>query len=395
MSLSLPQALPAALPLAPAGHYQALLPGAPGTPAAGVPAGTGFFLALQQTALPALWAAAPPQTGAVPAALAPPLAMPGTVAELPAGDLLAEASEDNPPAEDAPTAALLAPLFAPIASTPAFQPHGLALPPAAAPWNAAATAATALAAPSTPAVAMAIPGATPTTAQDALPSFATTVLQVTAPQAQSPQPTVTPQAAALQAPAPAATPTEAMAAPLEKVLAATATAPREVTMAAWNPALADGLSAAPLSTPPAAAAVAARNDGTPTTALVEALGERIEWQIRRGTERAQIRLDPPMQGQLEITVRRDGAGLQIHLSATHSDVVRQLHAISDSLRGDLSMRQAGDVTVTIAQHAPREHDGRGRQPQDNAPEAEGPGQALAEAERDQAPQAFALSTSQG
>ena len=95
-----------------------------------------------------------------------------------------------------------------------------------------------------------------------------------------------------------------------------------------------------------------------------------------------------MQGQLEISVRRDGAGLQIHLSATHSDVVRQLQAISDSLRGDLATRQTGDVTVTIAQHAPREHDGRGRQARDDAPDAQGPGQALAEAERGQVPQAF-------
>ncbi|MDZ7862153.1 flagellar hook-length control protein FliK [Acidovorax sp.] len=395
MSLSLPQALPTALPLPSAGPIPALFPAAPGTPAPGIPAGAGFFLALQQTALPALWAATPPQAGAPPATLALPVTLPGTVAEPPPSDLLTEAPEDNPPAAEVPTPALPAPLFAPIAATPAFQPHGLALPHAGAPRNVASTTAPAAAAPSMPAVALAIPGTAPTTAQDALPSFATTVLQATVPQAQPSLPVAAlQQAAAPQVAVPAGAPTAATAtaAPLEKALAASVATSREAPLVAWNPATADGLPA-PLSTPPAVAP--AGNDGAPAPALVEALGERIQWQLRRGSERAQIRLDPPMQGQLEITVRRDGAGLQIHLSATHSDVVRQLHAISDSLRGDLATRQAGDVTVTIAQHAPREQDGRGRQAQDNAPEPQGPGRALADAERDHAPQAFALSTSQG
>lgn len=401
MSLSLTQALPGTLPQPSAAVPQALVPVAPGTPAPGMPAGAAFFLALQQTAQPALWAALPLQAGSAPAAPVLPLALPIPVAEFPAGDSLAEAPDEQLPAADLPAAALLAPLLAPIASTPAFQPHGLALLNAVASPDvatamspASAVPSSAPSAPSTPAAALAPLVAAPATAQDTLPAFAAALLQASAaPQAASPQPAAVTQAAAAQVPATAATPTETLAAPLEKALIATSAASREASTAAWAPAPADGL-AAPLPSTPTAAP-SARAEGSTAADLVEALGERIHWQIRRGTERAQIRLDPPMQGQLEISVRRDGAGLQIHLSATHGDVVRQLQAISDSLRGDLATRQTGDVTVTIAQHAPREHDGRGRQARDDAPDAQGPGQALAEAERGQVPQAFEPMTLQG
>lgn len=127
-------------------------------------------------------------------------------------------------------------------------------------------------------------------------------------------------------------------------------------------------------------------------ALVDALGERIEWQLKTGSERAVIRLDPPMQGQLEITIRRDAGVVQVHLSATHGDVVKQLQTISDTLRQELTGRQTGDVVVVVSQHNPggRDGDGRGRQPGQNPEQAE-PGRALAEAESGQPGARFALS----
>lgn len=141
-------------------------------------------------------------------------------------------------------------------------------------------------------------------------------------------------------------------------------------------------------------AVSAHASGTATRtpqALVDALGERIEWQLKTGSERAVIRLDPPMQGQLEITIRRDGGAIQVHLSATHGDVVKQLQTISDTLRQDLAGRQTGEVVVVVSQHNPggRDGDGRGRQPGQNPEQAE-PGRALAEAESGQPPARFAL-----
>lgn len=113
-------------------------------------------------------------------------------------------------------------------------------------------------------------------------------------------------------------------------------------------------------------------------ALLSALGERIETQLQRGSERTVIRLDPPMQGQIEITLHRDAAGLQVQLSASHGEVLKQLQAISDSLRQDLASRHGGEVSVQVAQQERRDADSRGRQPQDDTRPQQTPGQALRE-----------------
>lgn len=159
---------------------------------------------------------------------------------------------------------------------------------------------------------------------------------------------------------------------------------REASPTAWSaPAPTNSL-----STPQASAGAASPADPRSPQALVDTLGERIDWQLKRGSERAVIRLDPPMQGQLEITIRRDGAGIQVHLAASSSEVVRQLQTISDGLRQDLAGRQAGDVAVVVS-HSTRDSDGRGRQ-SGQTPDQEQPGKALSEAENDLAPARFAL-----
>ncbi|NMG34604.1 hypothetical protein GRF61_09130 [Azoarcus sp. TTM-91] len=127
--------------------------------------------------------------------------------------------------------------------------------------------------------------------------------------------------------------------------------------------------------------------------LAQALGERLEVQLARGSERAVIRLDPPMMGTVEIVVRHEGGALQVHLSATHGDVLRQLHALSDSLRQDPALRQFSEVSVQVSD-AGRDGDGRQRQRQAEG-NAEEPGRALAEAEAGHAPQGFSLSGEQG
>lgn len=146
-------------------------------------------------------------------------------------------------------------------------------------------------------------------------------------------------------------------------------------------------------TSPAASAVQGHaSAGRTQQPLVDALGDRIEWQLRRGSEHATIRLDPPLQGQLEISIRRDAGALQVHLQASSSEVVRQLQAIGDTLRQDLSSRQSGDVAVVVSHAAHRDGgDGRGRQGQERADAGPAdPGRALAEAETGQAPERFSL-----
>lgn len=142
--------------------------------------------------------------------------------------------------------------------------------------------------------------------------------------------------------------------------------------------------------PTAMGTAAAAPAGSAPSAWLDALGDRIETQLQRGSERTVIRLDPPMQGQLEITVRRDAGAIQVHLSASNADVVRQLQAISDGLRQELGVRQAGDVSVVVSQHGAREGDARGGSGERTPQQAGTPGQALAEAQDGHEPERFTL-----
>lgn len=114
--------------------------------------------------------------------------------------------------------------------------------------------------------------------------------------------------------------------------------------------------------------------------LAEALGDRLQLTLQRGSEQAVIRLDPPQLGRIEIAIRHEAGSIQVHLSATHGEVVRQLNAIGDSLRQDLGQRAQGDVSVVVSDSAMgRDAEGRSRgRPQQ--PEDTGPNRALAEAE---------------
>ena len=114
--------------------------------------------------------------------------------------------------------------------------------------------------------------------------------------------------------------------------------------------------------------------------LVAALGERLHVQIHRGSEHAVIRLDPPEMGTIEIVIHREAGGVQVHLSASNGEVLRQLHGISDALRQDMVQRNHGDVTVHVWDDS-RDPDGRHRQ-RHALPEKDAPGRALSEAGED-------------
>jgi flagellar hook-length control protein FliK len=128
--------------------------------------------------------------------------------------------------------------------------------------------------------------------------------------------------------------------------------------------------------------------------LQQALGERLSVQLGHGIENAVIRLDPPMLGSLEIAVRHQGGALQVHLSASDGEVLRQLQGISDSLRQDLGNRQYGEVTVTVSgsrSQAGADADGQGSaQREQTAQQQPKPGRALAEAEQGYGDGAFTL-----
>ncbi|NHZ38401.1 flagellar hook-length control protein FliK, partial [Massilia rubra] len=118
--------------------------------------------------------------------------------------------------------------------------------------------------------------------------------------------------------------------------------------------------------------------------LREALGDRLQLQLGRNLDQAVIRLDPPQLGRIEIAIRHAAGGaLEVNISATNSEVRRQLNNVSDAMRSDLASRQFSDVAVTITA-TPRsgaafgEQQGRGRQ-QERETNENDPGRALSEA----------------
>lgn len=141
--------------------------------------------------------------------------------------------------------------------------------------------------------------------------------------------------------------------------------------------------------------------GPPTAwrqTLHEALGERLQLQLGKNAEQAVIRLEPPMLGRVEIAIRHSAGSLEVHISATHGEVLRQLQTVSENLRNDLAQRQFTDVAVNVTQAARGANaaplfagDGgnRGRQ-QDGQQQEQAPGNALAEA--NDGASAFSLNT---
>ncbi len=157
---------------------------------------------------------------------------------------------------------------------------------------------------------------------------------------------------------------------------------------------------------PATQGAAPRDGGTltlsgPPTAwrqsLQDALGDRLNLQLGKNAEQAVIRLEPPMLGRVEISIRHAAGSLEVNITATHSEVLRQLNTVSDNLRSDLAQRQYTDVSVNVSQATPRaqataqsgagfgtDAQGRGRQ-QGQDQDERAPGAALAEANQSTSP----------
>jgi len=151
-------------------------------------------------------------------------------------------------------------------------------------------------------------------------------------------------------------------------------------------ALAGAVAAQPVASAPPADTV--KLAGPPTAwrqSLQEALGERLNVQVGKNMEQAVIRLEPPQLGRIDIAIRHSAGTLEVNISATNGEVLRQLQTVSDNLRNDLSQRQFTEVAVTVAPAQKNSaapfgdpQQGRGRQ-QGREQEENQPGRALAEA----------------
>lgn len=212
----------------------------------------------------------------------------------------------------------------------------------------AATTAT-TASPSTRRVPAAVPGWTTATLAATATVPATAQAGTTAPvaaTAPAPAPATTQYARDRQSDiAAAATAVANATQPLSASAGADVTASAAAPVAAIQPAVAAATPAAP------AYATQVKLAGAPEQwqqPLREALGERLQVNLQRNSNQAVIRLDPPNMGSIEISIRQSAGALQVNLSASNSEVVRQLNAIGDTVRQDLATRQFSDVAVTVS-----------------------------------------------
>jgi flagellar hook-length control protein FliK len=243
---------------------------------------------------------------------------------------------------------------------------------------------------------VATPAAPPRTADAPLAAVAVAAMPIAAP-------STTPAAA----PAPAAMPATAsddraaalpLAAAAAKALAPADSAADTTIRSAPQPGapLFAGIAPATAESPAGGAAV--KLPGNPEQwqqPLRDALGDRLQLQVQRNSEQATIRLDPPNLGRIDISIRHSAGVLQVNLSASNNEVLRQLNAIGDNVRQDLSQRQYTDVAVTVSATPRGQQQGYadggqgGRQP-GREQQQRAPGRALSDDE--QSSGAFAMSS---
>ncbi|SDV46941.1 flagellar hook-length control protein FliK [Chitinasiproducens palmae] len=93
------------------------------------------------------------------------------------------------------------------------------------------------------------------------------------------------------------------------------------------------------------AASTALDDATERAARM--LGTRLAYQVGEGVERAELRLDPPLLGTVQVTVRREHGGLAVSVRTASESVAAALQPLSGMIREELTQRQGGQITLSI------------------------------------------------
>ena len=83
--------------------------------------------------------------------------------------------------------------------------------------------------------------------------------------------------------------------------------------------------------------------------MLSPLREQLKFQIDQQIKQAEIRLDPPELGKVELNVRLDGDRLHIQMHAANSSVRDALLTGLDRLRAELAMDHGGQIDVDISQ----------------------------------------------
>jgi flagellar hook-length control protein FliK len=97
--------------------------------------------------------------------------------------------------------------------------------------------------------------------------------------------------------------------------------------------------------------------------MVDALKDKIEFQVNQSVKQAHIRLDPPDLGRLELNVRMEGDRLSVQLNVSNPVIRESLIQSMEKLRTALMPHHPGGVDVNVGGqgHGSGEHQGRNDQ----------------------------------
>ncbi|GIU37833.1 flagellar hook-length control protein FliK [Shewanella schlegeliana] len=93
--------------------------------------------------------------------------------------------------------------------------------------------------------------------------------------------------------------------------------------------------------------------------MLSPLREQLRFQIDQQIKQAELRLDPPELGKIELNVRLDGDRLHIQMHAANSSVRDALLMGLDRLRAELAMDHGGQIDVDINQGEPQQQKHQG------------------------------------
>ncbi|MDR6962158.1 flagellar hook-length control protein FliK [Shewanella putrefaciens] len=101
---------------------------------------------------------------------------------------------------------------------------------------------------------------------------------------------------------------------------------------------------------------------TPTALLAQQaqeiltpLREHLRFQVDQNIKKAELRLDPPELGKIDLNIRLEGDRLQVHMHAVNPAIRDALLNGLERLRMDLAMDHGGQIDVDVGQGGSQQH----------------------------------------
>ncbi|SDK20368.1 hook-length control protein FliK [Ferrimonas sediminum] len=88
--------------------------------------------------------------------------------------------------------------------------------------------------------------------------------------------------------------------------------------------------------------------------MLAPLGDQIRFNLEQGIKRAEVRLDPPDLGRIELTIRQEGDRISVQLQAANPQVREALANGAERLRQEMMQQFDGQVDVDVGQHQPEQ-----------------------------------------